>query len=365
MKKTFLSLGLMSGTSGDGVDVALLKTDGYNFLQPLDAQVFSYPKGLADKLQTFLQKKQNHLLHNNIVNQLSDDITNFHIKCVEDFFNKYTDSDIRSLDLIGFHGQTIYHNPTEKITLQIGCGETIAKHFGITTIGNFRQNDIDNGGQGAPIAPVFHKAISVNLTKPLVILNIGGVSNITYISKNDLIACDVGTGVALINDWIKQKTTFNFDEDGKYGLKGNVNQKIIDLFLNDSYFKILPPKSLDRNHFSYIMPYLKDLSLEDGSATLAACSAIGVKKNLEFFPKNPSKIYVAGGGRLNLAIIDFLKKYLDIEVFLIDNIGWSGDFIEAYMMSYLAVRSYLNLDITFPKTTGVKKAISGGIKFLP
>lgn len=358
MNKKLTALGLMSGTSGDGVDVAILTTDGEDYLQPHEACTYLYPKGLAHTLNQVLKNPSKYLINN-----LEQEITSFHIQVIENFFKQFKIKHLcNKIDLIGFHGQTICHDPKNHLSIQLGDGKKLANHFFIPTINQFRQNDILAGGEGAPFAPIFHKALAKDLTTPILILNIGGVCNITYLLDGEPpLACDTGPGVALINDWIQSQIGLPFDPEGFYALAGKVIPHVLEKFMMDHYWQIPPPKSLDRNHFSYLNDLVKPLSLKDGASTLTACTAFAVKAILPYLPVPPKRCYVSGGGRLNLAIMAYLRHYLKFPVEPIEKIGWNGDNLEAQLIAYLTVRSHYKLPLSFPTTTKVPYPMCGGI----
>nr|MCH9754105.1 anhydro-N-acetylmuramic acid kinase [Alphaproteobacteria bacterium] len=270
------------------------------------------------------------------------------------------------IDLIGFHGQSIYHNPAKKKTLIIGNPSLLSELTQINVIADFRSKDISRGGQGAPLVPFYHKALCKNLQKPVAVLNIGGVSNVTYVDENDIIAFDIGPGCALIDDWMDERKNKQFDEGGKVARSGIPNESLLDAFMKNKFFSTKPPKSLDRNKFKSIMKKVNELATEDGAATLTYLTAKCIQDAQKFFPKPPKKWIVCGGGSKNLFLMDILRKQYNFDIInledfhIFDVASINPDFVEAQAFGFLAVRSYYNLPLSAPYTTGVSSEVSGG-----
>ena len=348
-------IGLMSGTSMDGVDAAYLKTNGINIIETGMAITLPYGESFRNELSEIVSKG---VYSKNVESQ----ITNIHADAVKHLIKKNGDAR-GSVDLIGFSGHTIYHIPNEKKTFQIGDGAMLADLTGIDVVSDFRSNDMINGGQGAPIAPVYHQVLANNLKKPVVILNIGGVANITYIGDDDqLISFDTGPGNALIDDFIFFRLGYRQDTGGKLALSGKPDKKILESLMDNEYFSLNIPKSLDRNQFSFTTT--NELSDADGAATLTAFTAESIARSKNFLPKIPFLWLVTGGGRYNEAILLELRSRLGENVKTVEEVGWKGDAIEAQAFAYLAVRSVLGLPLSFPSTTGVNSPVSGGKLFL-
>ncbi len=341
----------MSGTSLDGViDVALIETDGHDYVHPIKYYEHPYDVEIRNKVRKCFGKTA----RDGEVDEAEKLVTDIHIAAVKAMGE--------SADVIGFHGQTITHNPQNQFTWQIGDGERFAREIGIDVIGDMRQNDIKNGGQGAPLLPIYHRAMMVDAQKPVMILNLGGVANITYIgAEGELIAFDCGPANALMDDFIKTRRDLDFDEGGIIAAQGTVQSNIIDRFVKDDYFKVVPPKSLDRNHWN--LDCVRYASTEDGMATLMEMTIEGVARALDHFPKAPNAVYVAGGGRKNTYMLGCLRQQLDAEVLPIDAIDWNGDATEAEGFAYLAVRSMLGEALTLPSTTGVPNLLTGGVLY--
>ncbi len=350
-KKVYRAIGLMSGTALDGaIDVALIETDGHDFVRALRYMAYPYDIEVRDKVRACFGKK----FRDEQVDEAEKLVTNIHIAAIKEFDEK--------ADIIGFHGQTITHDPNSGFTWQIGDGQVLARATGIDVVCDMRQSDIKAGGQGAPLLPLYHKAL-IN-KRNVAALNLGGVANITYISSDDdLIAFDCGTANALMDDFIKLRVGLEFDENGAVASHGTINQKIVTKFCSHEYFTKPPPKSLDRDNWS--IDLVKDLSTEDGMVTLLDMSIQGVVKSMEYLPQKPKHIYVCGGGRKNIYFLSCLVENLEIPVTPIDDLGFDGDAIEAQGFAYLAVRSLLGLPITLPSTTGVPEPLTGGLLFKP
>ena len=375
-KKVFTAIGLMSGTSMDGVDLSLIKSDGHNEFTTILDKYFEFDKNLHRKLINYRDQINtiNDLeKYTKELQALEREFTLFHLKILNGILTnpKY------KIELIGFHGQTVLHNSEKKISKQIGDGKLLSQLTKKIVINNFRINDLKKDGQGAPLTPIFHQLISYLINKknkietPINIINIGGISNITQVSKfedldySNIKALDIGPGNCLIDEWVRKKSNKNFDENGEIARSGKVN----DLILNQSIdnFRIKKyGKSLDIKDFD--ISFVKGLSLEDGCATLTKFSAYLIANGIEYINKLnntfPKINIVCGGGRKNLSLIEdinFFLPYKDINLENIDIYGYNGDFIESQCFGYLAIRSYLNLPISFPSTTGCKEPTIGGI----
>lgn len=351
MKKIYRALGLMSGTSLDGVDAAFIETDGEKVLARYGAITVPYKENFRNKIKDVIAKKAS-------IGSVENELTKLHADAVFALLEKlkFHENDV---DLIGFHGQTIEHRPDDGITVQIGDGEMLAKLTGIDVVNNFRINDVKNGGQGAPLVPIYHKAILNAEKMPVAMLNIGGVANVTWIGDEGIIAFDTGPGNAMLDDFILERTGKAHDTDGDISSKGKVREDIVADYLKHPYFAKKPPKSLDRNDFS--INKVKDLSTEDGAITLISFTTSSVAEACRHFPDIPKKWFVAGGGRHNKTIMRLLAEKLGV-VFDINELGFDGDGLEAEAFAFLAVRSVKGLPITFKSTTGVKiDGLSGGV----
>jgi len=371
MNDLITSIGLMSGTSSDGIDASIIKSDGENELHFVGNQFLPYDKkiklklrGLKEKINLFTDLEKNKLE----INTLEREITLLHAKIINLILKKY-EMDKFEINLVGFHGHTIFHNFKEKKTKQLGNGKLLSQLTRLNVINNFRENDIKNGGQGAPLVPIFHKLIQtkLKLKMPLLFVNIGGISNLTYLNKDqEMVSLDTGPGNFLIDKilQIKSKNKIEFDKDGKIAFSGTVDKNILDSFLSDPFYNSLPPKSLDVNDFN--LSPLRGLDLKDSVATLSELTSLTVFNALNFFNSKPKEIILCGGGRKNKYISERIKKLSNILTNNIDEYKMNGDFIESQAFAYLAIRSLLKKPISFPKTTGVSKPSCGGdfIKFI-
>ena len=359
MEKNLSALGFMSGTSCDGVDTSIINSNGKDTINVKYNRFDPYPFSLTKKIHRIkdsILKMQDLLKYSKEINELEKEITDFHA----DIASK-TSKNI-DYDLIGFHGHTIYHNMDERISKQIGLGDNLSKKIEKTVVYNFRQNDIDNGGEGAPLSPIYHLALIKSLkrknkvTIPISILNIGGIANITEIDEEfNITSRDIGPGNCLIDKWIRKNSDKFYDEKGCFAEKGKVDKFIFDQYLENYYYsKINSKRSLDTNDFD--ISFAKGLSIENGAATITSITTELISKKV-----GTNKIYVCGGGRKNKFLINSLKDKIKNELFLIDELNIDGDFIESQAFAFLAIRSYLKLPISFPSTTNCKQPSLGGI----
>jgi len=370
MGKIYTALGLMSGTSGDGVDVSIISSDGVEQYGEILNKYFKYDQKLYENLHKLKGKilETDDLKKNeNEINKLEREITLFHAKTVNNIL-KLTD---KNIDFVGFHGQTIYHNPLEKISKQIGDGNLLSQLTKKTVIYNFRQNDIKNGGEGAPLTPVFHKLIvkQKKIELPVCILNIGGITNITAIGeyeKNNLLSRDLGPGNCLIDEWIRNNTKNKFDKNGKIAREGKINQLILNQAL-DNFDNKTNQKTISFDTKDFSLGFVRGLSLEDGAATLTDFTGRIISEGLlSFLSKAGDKLWkvlICGGGRKNSTLVERIKNRTsqNLIIQLIDDYGIDGDFVESQAFAYLAIRSFLKLPISFPSTTGCKEPTTGGI----
>jgi anhydro-N-acetylmuramic acid kinase len=398
-------IGLMSGTSADGVDAALLFTDGQTLVEagaglfvPYDdtlrADILALMRGVGDEAD------------------IARRLTDVHIVAVRQLVEKTNITP----QLVGLHGQTIRHAPAEGITVQIGDGQRMARELGIPVVADFRSNDVAHGGQGAPLVPLYHAALTHALPKPLMVVNIGGVSNVTWIGEEStvvppplggrlgggrdetqhlpitappqpspyggggefaasacvntdmecaasIIAFDSGPGNALMDDWVFRHTGKRYDANGAIAARGVADSVVVSEFLRDPFFLADVPKSLDRNQFDGVLARLAHLSLEDGAATLATITAAAIALSFGAVPANPGQVLICGGGRHNAHLMGLLKACVNAPVLPVEAVGWDGDMLEAQAFAYLAARSVQGLPLSVPRTTGVKEAVTGGVLY--
>lgn len=347
-------VGLMSGTSLDGIDAALLRTDGNSVSEFGKWLTLPYTEAEKAELREAVHGRGDMLA-------LEHWLTQKHAEAVQMLFIKAGIS-ARDVALIGFHGQTVAHRPQEGITWQIGNGALLAELTGVDVVCDFRRRDVAAGGQGAPLVPLFHAALAHAQEKPVAVLNIGGVANVTWIGRgtNEMLAFDTGPGNALINDWALKHTGKDYDRDGALAASGNCNEAVLKELLADGFFSQTPPKSLDRNHFADLFaPHASSLSPADGAATLTEFTAAAVERATAHFAEAPKQWLVCGGGRHNPVLMASLACRLG-NVISADTLGWIGDAMEAQAFAFLAVRSVQGLPLSLPGTTGVSAPITGG-----
>ncbi len=372
-QKLFTSIGLMSGTSMDGVDISIIQSDGqYQFYNILD-EYFEYDIDLQEELIGLrnLVVNQNDLLKNSKeLGNLERKITVFHAEKINRILMEYK----KEIDLIGFHGQTIFHDPQKKISKQLGDGKLLSQLLKKKVVYDFRQKDIENEGQGAPLTPIFHHLLSKIINEkfktgfPIGFINIGGITNLTNIKgmssnfEDNITAFDIGPGNCLIDDWVRKNSNKKFDENGNISKAGKIDQlitnQIIDNFNIESYSKSLDVKDFDNS-------FARGLTLENGCSTITNFTGYLIAKGIENIgTDSKNKYLISGGGRKNIALIDCIKENLNNKNnFILDNIdeyGFNGDFIESQAFGYLAIRSFLDLPISFPNTTGCAMPTVGG-----
>ena len=360
MGKFYTALGLMSGTSMDGVDASIIQSDGRSKYKVILDKYFEYPKNIYNNLTTLRDKiisSKDLKKSQKSIKLVEKEITIFHA----DSINKILKKNSVNIDLVGFHGQTVFHNADEKISRQLGDGKLLSKLTKKTVVYDFRKYDLKKGGQGAPLVPIYHNLIARKLqfTLPVIFVNIGGIANATYLNSfniNKIKAKDICPGNCLIDQWIRKYSKKKIDIDGKIGKSGKINKKKL---LNglDKYPNI-SKLSLDINDFD--LSFVEGLSLKDGAATLTEFTAQLLSNLLSSSRKKPRLIFT-GGGRKNKFLIKRIKEKIHYPIELIDHYGINGDFIESQAFAYLAIRSYLKLPISFPKTTGCKKPCTGGV----
>lgn len=354
--KIYNVIGLMSGTSLDGVDAALLETDGEGHIVPKAFLSLPYAPALREQIRACFGQHPDKL--DDKARAAEKALTQAHSRAVQSLLAERGLAP-KDIDFIGFHGQTLSHDPAAGYTCQIGDAQALAKETGISVVNDFRTADVKAGGQGAPLVPVYHQALATVSGKPVAFLNIGGVANVSYVgAKGELIAFDTGPGNALIDDWMLQKTGKALDKGGALAKTGKIDENLLQQLLAHPFFAAKPPKSLDRNAF--VSDGWKNLSPADGAATLAAFTVQSIARAAQFFPEKPKQWIVAGGGRHNAFIMQKLEAALGAPVASIDDLGFNGDATEAEAFGYLAVRSVQGLPLSFPLTTGVPQPQTGG-----
>ena len=344
----------------DGIDVAYLESDGEAIGHLGGHLTVPYTKQFREKLRALIASDNGPERDLKSARKIvEDELTSLHAEAVMRFMSEENLSPT-DVDVVGFHGHTIDHNPNRSYTVQIGDGPTLSRLLKLPVVHDFRSNDVWHGGQGAPLAPIFHAALFAAVEKPTAVLNIGGVANVTWIGKewHSMLSFDTGPGNALIDDWVQAHGAGDYDESGKNAAAGSVDYAILEMLLEDPYFIAYPPKSLDRNTFS--VACVEGLALEDGAATLAMFTVKSIGLAAQHFPVPPEQWIVCGGGRHNHYIMDCLTREVSCAVSGSDAMGWNGDAIEAQAFAFLAILSLLELPISFPGTTGVAKPLTGG-----
>jgi anhydro-N-acetylmuramic acid kinase len=349
-----LALGLMSGTSLDGVDAALIRTDGRRIAGFGAARTVAYAPDFRERLRAILGGV-------GAVADVERELTDIHADAVRRLLAEagVAAADVR---VVGFHGHTILHRPRAGRTWQIGDGVRLAQAVGIDVVCDFRSADVAAGGEGAPFVPLYHQALAADLEKPLAVLNVGGVANLTYIGPDGaILAFDTGPGNALIDDWMLARTGSPVDRDGRTAAAGRIDEAAVAAWLAGPYFARKPPKSLDRLDFE--ASRIAHLPLADGAATLAALTAAAVARGVDHLPTRPRRWLVTGGGRHNRFLMAELGRRLGAPVDPVEAAGWDGDALEAQAFAFLAMRNLAGLPLSLPSTTGVRAPTPGGRLF--
>ena len=355
-------IGLMSGTSLDGVDAALIETDGEDIARPLASLTIPYDPSTRAQLRAALDEARNVEKGAPVPYAIRDAerlLTEAHAEAVRALLKK-TGLTPDQVSLVAFHGQTILHRPERHWTWQIGDGAALARLVGIDVVNDFRTADVKAGGQGAPLMPLYHAVLArrSGLPLPIALINIGGVAQVTYISGDAVLAYDTGPGNAPIDDWMLRHSGKPVDEDGVFARTGRIDDAVLTKMLANPFFDRVPPKSLDRLDFGN--EAVEELSPEDGAATLTAFTAAALARAREHFPEPAATWIVSGGGRHNKFLMDQLRARVNAPVLAAGDAGWDGDAMEAEGFAYLAMRSKKGLPLSLPTTTGVKQPISGG-----
>ncbi|KZC99748.1 MULTISPECIES: anhydro-N-acetylmuramic acid kinase [unclassified Thalassospira] len=355
------AIGMMSGTSLDGVDAALIETDGIEVRRTGQSVFVPYAPELRERMRACFGNRS----ATNTEHVVADDLTQVHVDAVNMLMDK-SGMSAADIGVIGFHGQTVFHEPASGLTRQIGTPHMLAEKTGIPVVADFRLADVAAGGEGAPLAPVYHAALikSAGVELPVAVLNIGGVSNVTYIDGDDaLLAFDCGPGNARIDDWILRHTGNPVDLNGATAASGTGDPMVEVKFIEDPYFDRNPPKSLDREDMAARIDGLvveAKLNVSDGAATLANCTVAAIVAGVNHLPAAPKGWFVCGGGRHNNYIMETLATRLGVPVQSVDVLDWDGDAVEAECFGFLAVRHLRDLPLSFPGTTGVPEPCCGG-----
>ena len=361
----------MSGTSLDGVDAALIKTDGESVFEIGTALTKPYSQTQKRVLRSIIKmalREGAGAMNTSAAAEAEHEVTSANAEIVNALLEQWG-GDRSDVDVIGFHGQTILHRPMDNWTWQMGDGKLLASELGIPVINDFRSADVASGGEGAPLAPLYHQALvrGAGLNKadwPVAVLNIGGVANATWLSEEgELLAFDTGPGNGMIDDWMREQTGRDFDAEGEAAARGNVDGERLKTLLSASYFERPAPKSLDKLHFP--QGIVDGLSVEDGAATLSAFTVASINRAVELMPSSPRLWLVCGGGRKNMYLMGQLSEQLKAKIWSVDQMGWRGDSLEAEAFAFLAVRSLSGLPLSLPSTTGVPAPMTGGVRYDP
>ncbi|WP_310239544.1 anhydro-N-acetylmuramic acid kinase [Rhizobium rosettiformans] len=363
------AIGLMSGTSMDGIDVALVRTDGEAIVERGAFLSVPYEPAFRDRLKQALEDAK-MIRHRDErpgdLSRMERDLTPRHADAVR-LFLELQNLKPGDIDLIGFHGQTVLHRPDEALTVQLGDGALLARETGIDVVYDMRANDVVHGGQGAPLVPVYHEALAHQISAedwPVCFVNIGGISNLTFLDRDGtIIGYDSGPGNTLIDQWVEAHAGIPYDDGGRIASEGSVVMALAERYLDNPFFTAETRRSLDRNDFR--PPEGQEAELSDGARTLAYVSAAAILKSAGHLPSLPKTYVICGGGRLNRAIMADLVRLAGEKgatVLTAEQAGFDGDAMEAEAWAYLAVRSVKGLPLTFPGTTGVREAVSGGIR---
>jgi anhydro-N-acetylmuramic acid kinase len=358
------ALGLMSGTSVDGVDVALIDTDGETVRSQGPALTIPYEQRVRGLVRAAFGAEG----RTDATDAAEWAVTEAHIDAVQRWARESSTA-LSTIDVVGFHGQTITHRPDRRFTWQLGDGAALAKALGVKVVNDLRGADVAAGGQGAPLVPVYHAALARDLTKPLAVVNVGGVANVTWIgpggvdSDGRLLAFDTGPGNGPIDDWCARRAGLRFDRDGALAAAGRVDRTRLARFGEHRYFARTPPKSLDRGDFNE--SWVDGLSVADGAATLTQGTARAIALAARHFPSRAAQWVVTGGGARNPALLKAIAEETAGKVVVADSLGWNADALEAQAFAFLAVRSLRGLPISFPGTTGVPRPLTGGRLHLP
>src|SRR5262245_21393119 len=352
------AIGLMSGTSLDGIDVAVIETDGHGVFGFGPTGYRAYGEGERATLRQALAeavKLSDRAARPGVLGEAERLVTHLHGEAVEALLAAHGLAP-SAIDVVGFHGQTLLHRPAQRLTVQIGDGAALAARLSVPVAFDFRAADVAAGGQGAPLVPIYHAALvrGLDRPRPVAVLNVGGVANVTWCDDGDPVACDTGPGNALIDDFVHARTGEAYDRDGALAASGTVDRAFVARVLQHTFFAVAPPKSLDRNAFAAVAGELADASVADGAATLAALTAAAVDRVAPHLPRSPRTWIVAGGGARNRTLMRLLAEALaPAHVETADAVGWSADALEAQAFAYLAVRTLKGFPLTFPTTTGV------------
>jgi anhydro-N-acetylmuramic acid kinase len=352
------AIGVISGTSMDGIDVAFVRTDGERVARTAHARSYPYAPELRGELLDLLRDPAR--AEHEPLTDLEARVTLAHADAVARMMAECGLSR-DDVSVVGMHGQTVYHRPERRFTRQLADGAAAVRHLGIDVVSRFRNADVEAGGQGAPFAPLYHRALAAALELPLMVLNLGGVANVTYLGRETTIAFDTGPASALLDDFVRRRRGIPYDADGALSASGKVDAGVLAALMDNPFFDRLPPKSLDRNDFHVRAKIVETLGDADGAATIAAFTVEATRAALRHVPEPPKRWLVTGGGRLNAAFMAGFARAFGVPVEPVEAVGWDGDSMEAELFGFLAVRSLRGLPLSLPTTTGVPEPMRGGV----
>jgi anhydro-N-acetylmuramic acid kinase len=356
------AIGVISGTSMDNIDIALIETDGRGVVQAGPGGMAPYPPALRKQLLALLEEPSR--AEREPLLELEEAVTDAFTAAIDGFIRR-EGLDRGRIDVIGNHGQTVFHRPETRFTRQLSIGGRMAKELGVPVVDDFRSADVKAGGQGAPLVPLYHAALAGDLAQPLMVLNLGGVANVTYLDGDTIIAFDTGPASALIDDLMLKRFGLPYDAGGRIAREGRVERAVLADLMAAPFFRAKPPKSLDRNEFHLRARAADALEPHDAAATLTAFTVEATAAAIAHVPKRPLHWLVTGGGRHNSGIMQGLAERLGVPVEPVESVGWDGDLLEAQCFAYLAVRSREGLPLSLPTTTGVPQAMTGGRFWTP
>ena len=351
------AIGAISGTSMDGIDVSAVATDGDTRVVPGPGRTYPYAPDLRARLLAFLDDPA--VAERDPLTALEAAVSDAHADAIATFMAEFG-YDAASVRVVGLHGQTVWHRPERRFTRQLGDGPRVAARLGTDVVNRFRHADVAAGGEGAPFAPLYHRALAAGLAQPVMVLNLGGVGNVTFIDGDTVIAFDTGPASALLDDFVRRRTGQPFDADGLLAGSGTADTALVARLMAHPYFDRAAPKSLDRNDFHAWAEAVAAMPDADGAATLAAFTVASAADALRHVPRPAVRWLVTGGGRLNGTFMRLLHARLGVPVEPVEAVGWNGDYLEAQCFAYLAVRSLAGLPLSLPTTTGVPVPMPGG-----
>jgi anhydro-N-acetylmuramic acid kinase len=356
-QESLTAIGVISGTSMDAIDVSLVTSDGHDAVSFGAGASYPYRDATRRELQAVIADAER--AGRAPLAELEAAVTADHLAAVRAYIADQGLA-LAAIDLVGLHGQTVYHRPEQRFTRQLIDGQAVADALGIPTVDRFRDADVAAGGEGAPFAPLYHRALAQGLDQPVMVLNLGGVGNVTYIDGDTVVAFDTGPASAILDDFVLRRLGRPYDADGALAASGRVHDDLVVGFMANPFFDRPAPKSLDRNDFHRRAQIVEPLSDADGAATLAAFTIESLVAALRHVPRRPQRWLVGGGGRLNRHFMMRLAERLGVPVEPVEAVGWNGDALEAQIFAYFAIRSVKGLPLSLPSTTGVPRPMTGG-----